>query len=141
MKKCSKKDKSESSFKKGGGVRLCSNCFSRIYKGSNHSETNCKSKRYKIDNLENAAGDDALEKLARNTIESLVHQSGDNSCYLKSQKGGKHAALVTIGKAKESEAQSLLSLEDLIVLQCEANLSDRYCSEYLLEFEIIFDMV
>ena len=128
VKKCRKKDKSESSFSKGSGVRLCSNCFSRIYRGSNHSETNCNSKRAKIDNLENVVGDDALEKLARSTIENVTvtNECGNKTCSLKSVKGGRYPASFNVAKATTATEDSAFSLDDVLVLQSEANLSDRY---------------
>ena len=126
VKRCKKKDTSKTSFSRGSGVKLCSNCFSRIYRGSNHSLTNCQSKRFKIDNLENEAGLDTLEKVARNTIENLASNSGDNSCFFKSVNGGRPAQ-VTLGKPKGNrEQQPVLGLDDILVLQSEANLSDRY---------------
>ena len=127
VKKCKKKNKEGSSFCKDSGVRLCSNCFSRIYRGSNHSEANCKSKRTKLENLENTVDSDALEKLAKNTIEKVINESGDKTCYLKSVKGGRYPASINVGKATIATEEPSFSLDDVLVLQSEANLSDRYC--------------
>ena len=98
------------------------------YQGSNHSETNCKSIRAKIENLENVVGDDALEKLARNTIEnvSATNEAGDKTCSLKSVNGGRYPASFNVVKSTLATEDSAFSLDDVIALQSEANLSDRY---------------
>ena len=128
VKKCKKKDRRESNFNKESGIRLCSNCFSRIFRGSNHSEINCKSKRAKIENLENAVDDDDLEKLARNTIENVTvtNESGDKTCHLRSVRGGRYPASFNIGKATVATEENAFSFDDVLALQSEANLSDRY---------------
>ena len=116
---CRKQDKAETSFQKLSQVRLCGNCFSKIYQGSNHSVNNCQSKRVTIDNLEAIVETDTLENIAKRTLTNLVTSSGENSCVIRSAYGGRPAT-VTLGKPPESVTQPTLSAEDVLVMQNEA---------------------
>ena len=77
-----------------------------------------------LDNLETILNTNTLELMAKNTLENIMKNSGDNSCQIKSIRGGRPAT-VTVGKPKDPPAHSVLSFEDVQAIQNEANLSDR----------------
>ena len=69
-----------------------------------------------------------LEKLARNTIENVTvtNESGDKTCHLRSIRGGRYPASFNIGKATVATEENAFSFDDVLALQSEANLADRY---------------
>ena len=54
----------------------------------------------------------------------MVKESGDKSCELQSVSGGRPLK-VTLGQLKPQSVLPALTLEDLLTVQVEANLSDR----------------
>ena len=104
--------------------RLCSKCFSPIYRGSNHSENVCKSSRSAVENLSSSVDQNVLESIALETLKSKVNESVDKTVNITSVNGGR-ATKVTVGTSDKIRTPTNLSAEDVIAIQNEASLSDR----------------
>ena len=104
--------------------RLCKLCMAPIYRGSNHSEERCKSKRQSLENITNAVAysNTSIDIVASKLIKSKMDESSSNIIELRSDTGG-HPITVTIGKNESNGPQSI-SVDQARVIQVEANLSD-----------------
>ena len=71
----------------GKGEKLCSNCFSKIYRGSNHSKEACRSKETVAENLSNVDPKilkKALQKQDINVIDKKdLPQAGPSHVWTK----------------------------------------------------------
>ena len=119
------KSKENSLVAKDSGLRVCGTCYSTIKRGSNHSLESCRSKSTLIDNLSKTLPEDILEKIAVKTLKEKVHMSGDNTVKLTGVGGGKPVT-ITVGKVSTTPKIEPLSVEDVINMQTESNLSWRY---------------
>ena len=89
-------------------VKVCSNCFAEIYRGCNHSQTDCASKRKKVENLKTL--------VSSPTTERRIGDSSDAS------------STVPLGRPKIKEAEArkqLFSTDDISCIQKDLSLSNR----------------
>ena len=119
----SKKQQKVSPISKQSGEKLCGSCFSRIYRGSNHSADVCKSSRTAVENLSGVSSA-LLDKLVHQHLKAAEKDSGDTTIEITSVKGGK-PMLVTIGQIQKEEEVPTLTCEEVLVIQNEASLSDK----------------
>ena len=107
-------------------MRLCSNCYSPIYRGSNHGKNTCKSSRVAFNNLTENVNKSVLEKVGLHAVKAKVNESGENTVEINSITGGRPTK-VTVGAPngdKDGTVQQL-TVKDVSIIQNEASLSDR----------------
>lgn len=94
--------------------KVCSNCFTKIYRGCDHSASMCASRRQKVYNIEKLVADDDItkERLASRTINA----TDSSLATLGSKQKPIHS------KPKEGHT---LSIEGMSAIQTDLNLSVR----------------
>ena len=105
--------------------RLCKDCLAPIYRGSNHSDINCKSKRQTLANISQAVfnSNSSLDLVSSKYIKSRVEEFGSQIVGIRSHTGG-HPVTINVGKQDESRI-STITIEQARLIQVEADLSDR----------------
>ena len=102
--------------------RLCKDCFSPIYRGSNHTEIRCKSKRQSLENISDAVTNShsSMDVIASQYLRTRVNESGGSaSIQVRSDTGG-HPLNVSVGKSDMAPPPSI-SHEQAKIIQVEAN--------------------
>ena len=104
--------------------RLCKKCFFPIYRGSDHTESMCKSKRQVVKNLEEAVSlsNTSADIMTSNHLKGLVSENGSRELRIPSSTGGKP---LNIQIGVQSSSLKALSHQQLKLMQKEANLSDN----------------
>jgi hypothetical protein len=104
--------------------RLCKLCLAPIYRGSNHSEERCKSRRQSLENITDAVNNSntSLDLVASKFLRSKIDESSSESVQLRSDTGG-HPITVSVGKCEGIRSQPI-TVDQAKVIQVEANLSD-----------------
>lgn len=113
--------------------KLCNNCFSKLYRGCNHSESQCKSKKQKLNNISQNVLSDSKTK----------QQVGANIVKEFRTEGTKNVQLTTLGTPllvaiESSHRNSQLSVDDAISMQSNASLSDRQLFNILRDIRLKF---
>ena len=108
---------------KNTGERLCAICFSRIYRGSNHSPEACKSSRVVVENLSGVQSS-TLDKVVHGHLNSSINETGDRTMEITSIVGGQPMQ-VTVGKIPKVVEVPTLTCDEILTIQYEANLSDK----------------
>ena len=105
--------------------RLCKDCLAPIYRGSNHSDINCKSKRQTLENISQAVvnSNSSLDLVSSKYIKSRVEESGSQKVGIRSHTGG-HPVTINVGKQDESKI-SIIAGEQARIIQIEAIISYR----------------
>ena len=118
--------------------RLCKQCLAPIYRGSNHSETSCNSKRMALQNVTKAINNSntSMDLVTSKFIKSKTADFGSESVQLRSDTGG-HPITVSIGKLNTKTVQQLTS-EEVKVMQIEANLSDNQVEKIVKNLRLNF---
>ena len=117
------REKSDSTHLAKGSDRLCSNCFTPIYRGNGHTAAVCKAKSTAITNLADSLGTKVRDGLVHEVIKAKVSAAGDSSFSLQGPAGGKPLTVMT-GKAKAATKFVLTSAE-IQIIQNQCNMSDR----------------
>ena len=105
--------------------RLCKDCLAPIYRGSNHSDINCKSKRQTLANISQAVvnSNSSLDLVSSKYIKSRVEEFGSQIVGIRSHTGG-HPVTINVGKKDESTISSI-TIEQAIINQVKTDLSER----------------
>ena len=119
------REKSDSTHLAKGSDRLCSHCFTPIYRGNGHTAAVCKAKSTAITNLADGLGSKVRDGLVHEVIKEKVSAAGDSSFSLQGPVGGKPLTVMT-GKAKSHDAsKSVLTAAEIQIIQNQCNMSDR----------------
>ena len=121
--KCKKEKSTSSTCQKFD--RLCKDCLAPIYRGSNHTEGNCRSKRQSLENISQAVLDSnsSMDIVTSHFLRSKAAETGSTSFQVRSDTGG-HPLSVSVGRSGDPPLPSI-SLDQAKTIQNEANLSDR----------------
>ena len=119
--------------------RLCSNCFSPIYRGSHHTEDACRSRRQAFSNLTVAVSNanTSMELVASNFLKTTSSEAQSSTVALRQSTGGRHPLVVTIG-SPESDVTEPISADEVKVIQTEARLSDNQMGSVLKNLRLKF---
>ena len=123
------KRKGKTPFHKDKGDRLCSKCFSRIYRGSSHSAEMCRSKAVAVDNLAQVSPQ-VLRPVLHGQLKEVA-ASGDQVFKVGGPHGGQPLT-VTIGHTQAQQGPDPLTSKEVLIIQNEANLSDRLVHIYFI---------
>ena len=88
--------------------RLYKDCLAPIHRGSNHSESNCKSRRQTLANISQAVvnSHSSLDLVAGQYLKSQVEESGSQTVNMRSHTGG-HPVTFTVGKQDKSRSNTI----------------------------------
>ena len=117
-----KSSKGRPGFSKGD--KLCSKCFSMIYRGSSHSVDSCRSSTLTLENVKEALSDKIINQIIHGTIAN-AKQSGDTFLQLTSPKGGKPMIVPLGNQNMNPVVDGYLTADEISKIQVEARLSDR----------------
>lgn len=106
-------DAESTSLKRISRIKICGNCYMKLYPGCNHSADMCKSKRQKVYNLESLIDTSVTkQRLAARTIK----ESGSSLATL----GSKDRPVFGAPSSSKS-----ISVDSLLTIQQDLNLSTR----------------
>ena len=121
--------------------RLCKHCFAPIYRGSNHTDNACKSRRQALSNVTAAVdnGNTSMDLVASKYLKTLSSELHSSTVGLKQSTGGRNPLLVTLGKCSSDGDKPLpISTKDVKSIQTEAGLSDRQVCKVLKNLRLKF---
>ena len=105
--------------------KLCNKCLAPIYRGSNHSEERCQSKRVSLQNITQAVANSNsnLDLVASKILRDKIHDTGSKNVQLRSDTGG-HPLNVLVDKNSNLQEKQI-TVEEAKVIQIEAGISDN----------------
>ena len=121
--------------------RLCRHCFAPIYRGSNHTDNACKSRRQALSNVTAAVdnGNTSMDLVASKYLKTLSSEVQSSTVGLKQSSGGRSPLLVTLGKCSGDGDKPLpISTMEVKSTQTEAGLSDKQVCKVLKNLRLKF---
>ena len=116
--------------------KLCNKCLAPIYRGSNHSEERCQSKRVSLQNIIQAVANSNsnLDLVASNILRDRIHDTGSKNVQLRSDTGGDPLNVVVDKNNNLQEKQ--ITVEEAKVIQIEAGISDNQLGKVMKNFRL-----
>ena len=118
--------------------KLCKECFAPIYRGSNHSEDMCKSKRKTLKNLSEAVetSNTSMDLVASTYLRTASAGGESSTVDLRSSTGGRMVS-VTLGRPGGDVLKSI-SAQQAKVIQKDARLSDSQIGKVFKNLRLQF---
>ena len=118
--------------------KLCKDCFAPIYRGSNHSEDKCKSRRKTIKNLNEAVqtSNTSMDLVASTYLRTTLAEAESSTVDLRSGTGGRKVS-VTLGRPCGDVLESI-SAQQAKVIQKDARLSDSQMGKVFKNLRLQF---
>ena len=108
--------------------RVCRHCFAPIYRGSNLTDNDCKSRRQALSNVTAAVdnGNTSMDLVASKYLKTLSSEVQSSTVGLKQSTGGRNPLFVTLGKCSADGDKPLpISTIEVKSIQTEGCLTSR----------------